>query len=246
MAPRRIAPIPFRNAYLFVCSRVASCSSQTDLMRRYGIDLIFDVGANAGQYARKLKKRGYRGRIVSFEPLPDAFAELDRNRWGFGDWQAAHYALGDEDAEATLHVAGNSQSSSLQPMHDNHVAAAPQSRYVRDCRVPVRRLDSVFGQFRRDNERCGLKIDVQGHEQQVLDGADGCLESIDLVELELSMVTLYDGQLLWQEMIDLMGSLGFELATITPGFSDPRTGVMLQADGVFVRQSEAARLRSVA
>ena len=240
------ANAPLRNACLRIRNCLSKGNTQTDLMRRYGINLVLDVGANEGQYARTLKKNGYTGRIISFEPLPDAFANLAKNRWGFSSWRAEPFALGATDTVAVLHVSGNSVSSSLQPMHSNHSSAAPESEYVGDCQVEIRRLDSVFDQYYRPGDRCYLKIDVQGHEHLVIEGASRCLESISVVEAELSMVTLYEGQMLWQETIELMQSLGFELAMLTPGFCDPRTGIMLQADGIFVRHSEADKLRATA
>ena len=42
------------------------------------IDLLLDVGANEGQYALRMRRAGFQGRIVSFEPLSDAFAALER------------------------------------------------------------------------------------------------------------------------------------------------------------------------
>lgn len=243
---RDFTPRSIQNAYLRLQGLLARRNQRTDLMQQYDIDLVFDVGANEGQYARRLMKHGYAGRIVSFEPLPDAYQKLSSNCLAFANWQAEPYALGSNDIRATLHVAGNSQSSSLQSMHDNHVAAAPQSAYVGQCEVAVRKLDTVFEQFYRPGDRCGLKIDVQGHEHQVLEGAADSLKAIQVVELELSMVTLYDDQILWRETIDLMSSLGFCLATLAPGFRDPRTGFMLQADGVFIRESAVEGFRESA
>ncbi len=240
------AKVPFRNTYLGLRNRIAKGNARTRLLRSYNIDLVLDIGANKGQYSWSLKKNGYRGRIVSFEPLPDAFERLCQNRWGFPSWQAEPFALGAEEGTAVLNIAGNSQSSSLQGMHPTHVAAAPESAYIGHCEVQVRRLDSVFDLYYRPGDRCYMKMDVQGHEHRVLEGATGCLDSIIAVESELSMVPLYEGQTLWHEAIESMQALGFELASITPTFRDRNTCVMLQADGVFIRKSAIEQLQKAA
>lgn len=240
------AKVPFRNSVLGVRSRIAKGNVLTNLLHLYEIDLVLDVGANKGQYARGLKRNGYSGRIVSFEPLPDAFERLASNRWGFSSWRVENFALGAEDTTAVLNIAGNSQSSSLQDMHPSHVEAAPESAYVGTCEVNVRRLDSVFDRYYRAGDRVYMKVDVQGHEQQVLEGAAGCLDQIIAVESELSLVPLYEGQMLWQEAIESMKAMDFELAALEPGFQDQTTGVMLQADGVFIRKSAIEQLQQAA
>ena len=237
------ARVPLRNTVLGVRNRIAKGNVLTRMLRTYDINLVLDIGANEGQYGRALIKNGYKGRIVSFEPLPDAYARLLRSRWGFGSWQTEQFALGAENSTAVLNIAGNSQSSSLQAMHPSHVAAAPESEYIGDCTVTVKRLDTVFDRFYRQGDRCFMKMDVQGHEHQVLAGAQGCLDSIVAIESELSMVPLYEGQLLWHEAIESMKALGFELASMSPGFRDRNTSVMLQADGVFIRASAIEQLR---
>ncbi len=237
------ARIPFRNSVLGVRNRIAKGNVLTSLLHLYEINLVLDIGANHGQYARRLKRNGYQGRIVSFEPLPDAFECLADSRWGFSSWRIENFALGAEDTNALLNIAGNSQSSSLQAMYPNHVAAAPESAYVGECEVNVYRLDSVFDRYYQAGDRCYMKMDVQGHEQQVLEGASGCLDSIIAVESELSLVPLYEGQMLWQETIESMSEIGFELASLEPGFQDQTTGVMLQADGIFIRKTAIQQLQ---
>lgn len=240
------AKVPLRNTYLRIRNRFARGDSYTDLMNRYGIDLVLDVGANKGQYGRHLIQSGYRGRIVSFEPLPSAFAKLRLNRWSFSDWTVEPFALGESETTATLNISGNSQSSSLQGMLPAHIHAAPEAAYVSSCEVPVRRLDAIFDQYFRDGDRCYLKLDVQGHEHHVLAGAAGCLESIVAVQMELSINPLYEGEQPWQEAIDDMKSLGYRLMLLTPGFRDQETGEMMQTDAVFVREEAVAAQRRVA
>jgi hypothetical protein len=123
-------------------------------------------------------------------------------------------------------------------MLDTHLGAAPAAAYVADETVPLHRLDGLVGD-RVANRRCLLKMDVQGFERAVLDGAATLLSSGHVlgVQAEMSLVPLYEGSMLWRETVDRMSGAGYELASIVPGFTDPASGRLLQADGVFVRSS---------
>ena len=81
-----------------------------------------------------------------------------------------------------------------------------------------------------------LKIDVQGFEKQVIAGGATTINQRCVgIQIELSFAALYDGDMLIQEALDLVDSLGFVLAGLAPGFIDVRNGRVLQADGVFFR-----------
>ncbi len=206
------------------------------LLSHYGIDTIIDVGANNGGYGRFLRERGFNGTILSFEPLLDAHEQLCVAASKFRNWHVApRMALGAEDGEVEINVAENSTSSSVLPMEDLHALAAPQSRYVEVQRVPLRRLDGVDHDVLRNGETIFLKIDTQGYEMPVLKGAGNILDRACGLQLELSLAFLYDGQILYREMIDWLSVKGFELCNVMPGFVDQRSGRMLQMDGIFFR-----------
>src|SRR5680860_1154767 len=104
------------------------------LFTTYGVDCVFDVGANSGQYARGLRDMGFRGRIVSFEPLSDAHVLLVRNSRHDPKWVVPPaMALGDFTGETEIHVAGNLVSSSLRGMTETHERAAPCLLYTSDA-----------------------------------------------------------------------------------------------------------------
>jgi len=205
-------------------------------LAHHGVDLVLDVGANDGGYAHGLLEQGFAGPVVSFEPLTSAHARLEARAAGDARWFVApRMALGDSDQELDLHIAGNSTSSSLLEMGAAHREAAPNSGYVGRERVPVRRLDQVQHPAIDRARAMFLKVDVQGFEMPVLRGAEGLLDRIRGVQLELSVIELYGGQELHRAVMDHLARLGFGLWNLIPGFTDPVTGRMLQYDGVFFR-----------
>ena len=113
------------------------------LFDAHAVDLVLDVGANDGEYAISLRRLGYTGRIVSFEPLPDAAAALRARHANDTSWSSYEVALGDTAGEAELRIAGNSASSSLLPMLPSHEAYAPESAVVGNVTVRVATLDSL-------------------------------------------------------------------------------------------------------
>ena len=213
-------------------------------LKQLKIDLVLDVGANTGQSGAELRGTlGYRGVIHSFEPLAEAFAALQAAAARDPRWTAHHCALGQRTGRATIHVAGNSQSSSLLPMTERHSSAAPGSQISSREEIETRRLDEVLPEIRaeiRDGaQRLYLKCDTQGFELEVLRGAGAALAEISLVRLELSTEDLYSGAPLIGEVIAFMYDHGFALADIKAGFADPQTGQMLQCDGLFLNKMRA-------
>lgn len=206
------------------------------LLSAHEISIVFDVGANIGQYASQLRTLGYRGRIVSFEPLSDAFERLESEAKRDPLWDAVNVAIGDSAGTATINVAANSYSSSLLKMLPTHLRSAPEAKYVRSEEVAVRTLDSLFGSYVQPNDRSFLKVDTQGYEYRVLQGASEALERLAGLQLEMSIIPLYEGEVQFDELLSHLRSRGFQLMSVEPGFSDPSTGQLLQIDGIFFRE----------
>lgn len=203
------------------------------------VNVVFDIGSNSGQYAAGLRKAGYQGRMVSFEPLSRPFSALEKKAAGDSLWECRKHALGDVDGTISINVAGNAgQSSSVLPMLKSHQDAYPPANYIGTEVAPIYRLDSVASEILRPSDMTFLKIDVQGFEKQVLAGSKSTLEERCVgMQLELSFLPLYEGSMLIPEALDLAYSLGFTLTGLLPCFIDPRNGRMLQADGIFFREN---------
>lgn len=208
-------------------------AARTELMSRRGVDVVLDVGANAGQYGELLRSGGYDGRLVSLEPLADAYAALERNSQGDSGWQAVRVAASDHDGELTINVTGDSRSSSALARNERFAEVPgwePKDAQV----VPARTLDSLVPELLRDGERAYLKIDVQGYERQVLSGAQAVLDRFEALELELSVTPLYESQPTLTEMIPLLESSGFRLVSLEPILLDG-DGMLMELDGLFAR-----------
>lgn len=214
--------------------RPSDISHLARMLAWHGVTIVFDVGANVGQFAKELRLAGFTGRIVSFEPLSSAHARLLTTAKGDRNWRVAPpMAMGSSDGFVDIHIAGDSVSSSVLAMLDAHLEAAPDSRYVGSERVQMRRLDSVAGQYLREDDVAFLKVDVQGSEAHVLEGARELLSRVIGLHLELALLPCYSEQHCFGQVSSALEKAGFSLWRLSPGTIDEHTGRQLQVDAVF-------------
>lgn len=208
-------------------------AAREELMRRRGVDVVLDVGANAGQYGTMLRELGFTGRLVSLEPVAEAFAELAGRAVTDGAWEAVCVAASDVDGEITLNLTDDSRSSSVLARNErfaDKVGWAPKE----SRRVAARRLDGLVGELLRPQERAYLKLDIQGYERHVIEGAGAALARFEALELEVSVSPLYEGQPGLAEMLPLLAERGFRPVCLEPILLDDE-GLLMELDGLFAR-----------
>jgi FkbM family methyltransferase len=200
-------------------------------------DVVLDVGANVGQFGDLLLGVGFKGTLVSFEAIADVHERLLQHAKGrSSSWLVAPCAaLGSKRGEVEINISANSVSSSVLPMRQAHLESAPQSRYIGKQVVKIERLDELAISYIGSAAKLLIKVDTQGYELEVLTGAAGLWPRTVALQLELSLVPLYDHAPTFLEMIAFMSSMGFDLFGFAPGFRDSQSGRMLQVDGFFVR-----------
>ena len=190
------------------------------LLSRIGINCVIDVGAHFGEYGSQLRRTGYTGAIVSFEPVSASFARLQRRTAGDPHWSAHRVALGSAPGMSTIHVSRQSGFSSFMRVNDFSTEYMPESATTGEEQVQVQRLDALFDELcgHLPNPRVLLKTDTQGWDMQVIEGARGCLRHVVALQAELSVRPIYEGQLNWLEALTQLEREGFtpvHLATVT-------------------------------
>jgi FkbM family methyltransferase len=221
--------------------RFGPAERRARLLTTHQVDLVIDVGANSGQYATALRQAGYRGRIVSFEPLREPYACLAAAAAEDETWDCWQLALGRGQGVAHVNVSEDTRNSSLLPVGERHLRAVPDSRTLDVETVSMGRLDTMWPEIARDARRPYLKIDTQGYELEVLHGTERALGAISLVEAELSLIPVYDAGPLFDDVVRFLDKHDFAPIAFEGVLDDPETGEMLQTDCIFSRRSAPAR-----
>lgn len=199
------------------------------------ITTLIDCGSNAGQYVEELKKTGWSGKVFSFEPLSDAYAKLSAKAEASEGWRTFQFALGDENGESTIQIAGNSYSSSLLQFSNDFKELRPDASPVGSEKVTIRRLDDVVKEEGLNFEGpLMLKIDVQGFEMSVLRGALDTLPRISVLQCELALIPSYEGGATFVEVREFLRERGFVLAHLIDGHANHETGELREVDGIFL------------
>lgn len=208
------------------------------VLRALRINAVIDVGAGHGEFGTEIFLNGFDGDVLSIEPLASAHGDLLLAARAHPRWRVIEpCAAGCENGESVIHVTRRSGSSSLRKPLARHAQADRDSVGIRSETISVRRLDDMIRPLVGRNDRLFLKIDVQGVEDDVLEGASGIMPAVAGMQIELSAVELYEGQVLMPEMLARLARLGFDLWDMSPVYVEEATGRVLQYDGVFCREA---------
>jgi FkbM family methyltransferase len=199
------------------------------------IDLVIDVGANVGQFGIDLRNAGYRGEIFSFEPATSPFRELQKKSEKDSLWTVFNLGLGNRNEEAVLNVATNSglSSSILQPRL--HTEFFPSIKFEEKEKIQVSSLSTIIKDKNLSNRRILLKIDAQGYESYIIEGAIEIFDSVVLTYIELSLVELYREEVGALAILNTLSDLGHRIIDIRRGI-ESKNGILLQID-VLTRKS---------
>lgn len=207
------------------------------LLLSHGIDLMIDVGANRGQFVLDLRTHGYKGKVVSFEPLKGPFTSLMKAARRDPDWDVHRLAIGAARGVVEMRVASDDRFSSALEMTDLPNVVAGVSALEKE-QAQIDTLDNVLSRDLNGDTRMAVKIDVQGFEGEVILGGSHTLSQTLVLEIELPLSRTYVGETSLMRRLQEIYELGFhQIALVENEFIDVNSGVAHQLNAVFVRPS---------
>ncbi len=209
-----------------------------DFIESREIKTVIDVGANVGQFGESLRADGYTGKILSFEPTSSAFHILSKKAAADGNWEARHCGLGAASGTATLHASKLSVFNSILELSD--VAKLHDDRMAVDHteEISIFTLDQVVGPLLQ-GDGVLLKIDTQGYERQVMEGATKIIPHVAGILMELPVIRTYQGEWSFHEALKYMFEIGFVPAQIQAvGFHGADNVSAVDFDCLFRPRSE--------
>jgi FkbM family methyltransferase len=183
-----------------------------DCLLQMDINVVLDVGAYIGNYARELREVGYRGQIISFEPVQASYEQLRAAMHNDSLWFGEPFGLSDEDREARINTHSCGKFNSLLTLRQDAERAYSLDPARRSqAPIKLRRLDGVLPQLVEGirSPRIFMKIDTQGHDVSVFKGASAVLGMIVGLQSELPAVEIYDGMFSMSAMLSYYAGCGF-------------------------------------
>lgn len=218
-------------------------SLQDHLMRvfsRLAINCVVDVGAYRGSYALELRNAGYTGHILSFEPVAQNFAALAKAAGGDASWRTFPFALGDRAGDATINLYEGTTFHSLLKPSDFGRDAFPDKLAVTGTEtITIRRLADVLDDCLRGipEPRIFLKMDTQGYDLSVVEGAEAILHRVLGLQSEMAVTPIYrDMTTTMSNAVPELQKRGFGLTGLFPVTYDRRDQLsIIELDCVMIR-----------
>ena len=219
------------------------------MIKRNEINVALDVGACYGEFATQMRVFGYKNRIISFEPVSESFIKLQQLAKKDPNWECHPFALGSENSSKTIHILNCRQASSLlEPTAALQHHFGAQMAIEKEEIVQIKRLSDIALSLYKPKDAVFLKIDAQGYEKEIIEGAGNALQSCVLIQLEVSLMPFYKNETTIpkniffifkkkektiEEMILFMGKKGFIPVSIEPGDYSRQTMQEFQVDIIF-------------
>lgn len=208
------------------------------LLEHFNIDFVIDIGANTGQFAESLYDFGYTGKVISFEPVSTVHKELLSRSKKYPNWEVyERCAIGSEDGSIDVNVTDDTVFSSVLEIKNSYTAHNPKSKIVKREKTPIHRLDTIVNEIiPGDAKNILLKIDTQGYEKEVLEGATNFIKIVKGIKIEIPLYPIYShNKFTFYDIVNIMQSKNFGPFSFNIEGVDWTTGRVNTIDGLFFK-----------
>ena len=218
IARRSVSVLPKR----FTPKQVLALSKYMYIKRmltHYDVKVIFDVGANTGQFALSMREIGFAGTIISFEPVREQFLALKEKSKGDPLWRIENFALGSVEQRREINLTAQTVFASfMEPTTVETPQFADKNVVVGKQEVEIRRFDRFVAEAGHDlvKQPFFLKTDTQGFDKEVLEGAGEVLSAAAMLMSEVSCIPIYRDALPMAEMQAFLYAKGFRPVAFFP------------------------------
>lgn len=171
--------------------------------------VILDVGANVGDWAQAALLTFPRARVYSFEPSAYIRKSLSERFANESRVSVEPFALGERDGEAVLYApAPGTKIGSLTRRQ------LPRKSFSFEETISLRTLDSWAGSSGIENVDA-IKLDVEGHELDVLRSGPNVLAKVRAVQFEFGGCNV-DTRTFFRDFWNFFAERGFRLYRLAP------------------------------
>lgn len=213
--------------------------ARLDLLPPHGLaelEYVVDVGANEGRWSAAVLALARPCRLIAVEPSPEILPRLHSAIGGAEAVRIVEAAAGSSNGETPLYVTSHSHNTSSVRPRSNEMDALYGGGYAIEHQISVRAttLDEITGDL---DAVSLLKVDVQGAEGPVLDGATVTLRKTRWLLIEANFRSHYEGDMLFPELHARLAANGFVLTGLSQPFV--RQGIALWCDCLYTRETDA-------
>ena len=209
------------------------------LCEKENVNCLIDVGSHHGEYALRMRKAGYKGRIVSYEPVTENYAVLKEKSADDNNWFIHHAGMADISGTMTMNVTvGTEAASLLTPSEYGKRTLGKKLSIKKTEEVQVKTISEVYDACVAglNNPKVYLKVDAQGYDMKVFEGAKGKLPLLAGLQTEMSVQQIYNDSPDYRTCIEILTNQGFSLSGIFPVRVD-RSMKLIEMDCIMVRDA---------
>lgn len=208
------------------------------------INCVLDVGAHEGDFGRELRRVGYQGHVLSFEPVARNFERLSLAARDDQRWRVFPFALGERSGVADINVfQGSTLHSLLAPSEFGQARFGQKLAIERTEHIEMKRLDAVLESCLDGIPlpRLFLKMDTQGYDLAVVEGAGAALGRVLGLQTEVAVQPIYqDMRTMLCSTLPELQKRGFGVTGFFPVERDKDGFQVIEFDCVMIRRGAIA------